>query len=67
MARLAKQVVEVLGYNCTIMSQLNMELDLQSLFGFHVYSCTHSLRPRNAPPPPPAFGLIYEGDTGRPR
>ncbi len=37
-----------------------MELDLQSLFGLHVYSCTHWLRPRNPPPPPPAFGLIYE-------
>ncbi len=29
-----------------------MELDLQSLFGLHVYSCTHCLRPRNSPPPP---------------
>jgi hypothetical protein len=24
-----------------------MELDLQSLFGLHVHSCTHLLRPRN--------------------
>jgi hypothetical protein len=24
----------------------NMELDLQSLFGLHVHSCTHRLRPR---------------------
>jgi hypothetical protein len=30
-----------------------MELDLQSLFGLHVQSCTHWLRPRNAPPPVP--------------
>jgi hypothetical protein len=37
-----------------------MELDLQSLFGLHVHSCTHWLRPSNPPPPPPAFGLIYE-------
>jgi hypothetical protein len=29
---------------------LNMELDLQSLFGFHVHSCTHWLRPRTPPP-----------------
>jgi hypothetical protein len=29
-----------------------------------VYSCTHWLRPRN--PPPPAFGLIYEGAIGLP-
>ncbi len=35
--------------------RLNIELDLQSLFGLHVHSCTHWLRPRN--PPPPAFGL----------
>jgi hypothetical protein len=25
--------------------RLNMELDLQSLFGLHVLSCTHWLRP----------------------
>ncbi len=43
-----------------------MQLDLQSLFGLHVHSCTHWLRPRN-PPPPPAFGLIYEGAIGQPR
>jgi hypothetical protein len=36
-----------------------MELDLQSLFGLHVHSCTHWLRPCN--PPPLHFGLIYEG------
>jgi hypothetical protein len=29
-----------------------MELDLQSLFGLHVHSCTHWLRLRNSPPPP---------------
>ncbi len=44
----------------------NMELDLQSLFGLHVHSCTHWLRPRNSPPPP-AIGLIYEGAIGQPR
>ncbi len=31
--------------------RLNMELDLHSLFGLHVYSCTHWLRLRNPPPP----------------
>jgi hypothetical protein len=31
--------------------RLNMELDLQSLFGLHVNSCTHWLRPRNSPSP----------------
>jgi hypothetical protein len=30
------------------------ELDLKSLFGLHVHSCTHWLRPRNPPPPPSA-------------
>jgi hypothetical protein len=35
-----------------------MDLDLQSLFGLHVHSCTHWLTPQ---PPPPAFGLVYEG------
>jgi hypothetical protein len=29
--------------------RINMELDLQSLFGLHVHSCTHWLRPRNPP------------------
>ncbi len=29
--------------------RLNMELDLQSLFGLHVHSSTHWLRPRNSP------------------
>jgi hypothetical protein len=33
-----------------------MELDLQSLFGLHVHSCTHRLRPRNSPPPPQHLG-----------
>jgi len=42
--------------------RLNMELDLQSLFGLHVHSCTHwPLRH------PHFFGLIYEGAIGQPR
>jgi hypothetical protein len=41
-----------------------MELDLQSLFGLYVYSCTHWLRPLNFHPPP-AFWLIYEGAIAR--
>ncbi len=36
-----------------------MEIDLQSLFGLHMHSCTHWLRPRNSSPP--VFGLLYEG------
>jgi hypothetical protein len=36
--------------------RLNMELDLQNLFGLLVHSCTHW-----HPLPPPAFELIYEG------
>ncbi len=43
---------------------LNMELDLldlQSLFGLHVHSCTHRLRD----PASPAFWLIYEGAIGQ--
>ncbi len=31
-----------------------------------VYRCTHWLRPRNSPPPP-AFGLHYEGAIGQQR
>jgi hypothetical protein len=36
--------------------RLNMELDLQSLFGLHVHSCTRWLKTRNPPPHPPARG-----------
>jgi hypothetical protein len=46
--------------------RLNIEIDLQSLFGLHGHSCTHWLRHRT-PPPPPLFRLIYEGAIGRPR
>ncbi len=43
-----------------------MELDLQSLFGLLLHSCTHwlRLRPRNHSP---AFGLIYEDAIRQPR
>ncbi len=46
-----------------------MEVDLQSFLGSmsrDLHSCTHWLRPRNPPPPPP-FGLIYEGAIDQPR
>jgi hypothetical protein len=33
-----------------------MELDLHSLFGLHVHSCSHWLRPRNPHPHPPHLG-----------
>jgi hypothetical protein len=33
--------------------RLNMEFDLQSLFGLLEYSCSHWLRPRNPVPIPP--------------
>jgi len=46
--------------------RLNMVLEFEGLFGLHVYSCTHRLRPRNSSPPP-AFGLIYEGAIVQPR
>ncbi len=53
--------------------KLVMELDLQSLFGLQMHSCTvYTLAetPQAAttlPPPFPAFGLIYEGAIGQPR
>ncbi len=42
---------------------------LNHTHGLHVHSCTHWLRPRprNSPPPPPEFGLIYESAIGQPR
>ncbi len=41
----------------------NIELDLQSLFGLHVTWCAQlfSLAETLQHPPPPAFGLIYDG------
>jgi hypothetical protein len=38
-----------------------MDLDLQSLFGLHVHTCTHWLRPRNPPPPSPRIGTHIRG------
>jgi hypothetical protein len=35
----------------TVSYRLNMELDLQSLFGLQVHSCSRWLRLRNPPPP----------------
>ncbi len=54
--------------------RLNMEVDLQSLFGLHVtwgaqlYSLAE-IRPAlpGTLPPPPAFGLVYEGAIGQQR
>jgi hypothetical protein len=47
-----------------VIQGLNMVLDFQSLFGLHVHSCTHWLRPQT--PPPPTFGLKNEGAIGQP-
>jgi hypothetical protein len=43
--------------------RLNMELDLQSLFGLHVTWCAqlYSLAETPQLPPPPAFGLALRG------
>ncbi len=40
---------------------LNMELDLQSLFGLHVTWCTQLLSLAETPQQPPALGLVDEG------
>ncbi len=45
---------------------LNMELDLQSLFGLLCTAVLIGRDPRISPPPP-AFGLIYEGAIVQPR
>ncbi len=46
---ISKILISLLGYG----HRLNMEVDLQCLFGLHVHSCTHWLRTRNTTPPPP--------------
>jgi hypothetical protein len=45
----------------SILYKLNMELDPQSLFGLHVHSCTHWLRPRNPIPPYPRIWAHIRG------
>ncbi len=45
--------------------RLNMQLDVQSLFGPYVYIAQMSSLVEN-PMHPPAFGLIYEGAIGEP-
>ncbi len=47
----------------TTVHMLNMELDLQSLFGLHVHSCTHWLYPRTLP----RFRAHLRGRHGQPR
>ncbi len=49
---------------CIYNHRLNMELDLQSLFGL---LCTVQLYSLAETPPPPSFGLIYECTIGQPR
>jgi hypothetical protein len=39
------------SYYLTYGHSLNMELDLQSLFGLHVHNCIHWLRPHKPPSP----------------
>jgi hypothetical protein len=46
-----------LAYVQVIYCRLNMEIDLQSLVGLHVYSLAETPQL----PPPLAFGLIYPG------
>jgi hypothetical protein len=41
--------------------RLNIELDLQSLFGLHVHSCNHWLRPPQHPPPLPRIWAHIRG------
>jgi hypothetical protein len=52
-----------LGERVCTTHRLNMELDLQSLFGLHVYSCTYWLAEApQLPPPaiPPHLGAICQ-------
>ncbi len=49
-------LLNFLIYKENLCHKLNMDLDLQSLFGLHVHGCTHWRRPRKPPPPPPYLG-----------
>ncbi len=50
-------------YIPTTTHTLNMEIDLQSLFGLHMsrHSCTHWLRPRIPSPHPPHWDSYTRG------
>jgi hypothetical protein len=54
-----ERLVVMLGIPATI-----IELNLQSLFGLHVYSCTYLA---GTPQPHPAFGLILDSAVCQPR
>jgi hypothetical protein len=52
-------------FGCTVVPhELNMKLELRSLFGLHVHSCTHWLRLRNPPTPlsPDTRALLVNQD-----
>jgi hypothetical protein len=53
-----KSVVEVTVNSKEENHRLNMELELQSLYGLHVHSCTHWLKPLDSPPPNSHLGLF---------
>jgi hypothetical protein len=59
-SKLRNQFKDKVGHSLTGKHRLNMELDLQSLFGLYVHSCSHWLRP----PQPPSH-RIYEGSYTR--
>ncbi len=48
----------------SFMHRLNIELDIQSLFWLLCTAVLIGRDPAN-PPPPPIFGLIYEGAIGQ--
>jgi hypothetical protein len=61
--RLREEEASIIGVDYYNRDRLNMEVDLQSIFGSmsrDVKSCSYSLRPRNSLPPP-AFGLVLRG------
>ncbi len=66
--RLFTRVVENTNMTDCISHRLNMEVDLQSLFGLHVTWCAqlYSLAETPQPPPyPPASRLVKEGAIGQ--
>ncbi len=56
------EVSSLFYFTYILCGPLNMELDLQSLFGPHVHSCTHWVRP---PPPPTPSPHIWSHIRGR--
>ncbi len=59
----SQQKSDPFGDSVALSHRLNMDVDLQNLFGLHVTCCAqlHSLAVTPQLPPPPSFGPVLRG------